>query len=231
MKTALALRHIHFEDLGTLEPLLRERGYAVQYLDPSCEALAERDAVAPDLVIALGGPLGAHDEAVYPFLHGELAFISRRLASGRPLLGICLGAQLMARALGAAVKPMGHKEIGFGALTLTPAGQASVLAPLVGVPVLHWHGDHFGIPAGASLLASTSRCTEQAYALGPNVLGLQFHLEADARQMERWLVGHCNELGQAGLDPRLLRAAAAKHGQTLASAAQQVIGNWLDAQH
>lgn len=131
MKTALALRHIHFEDLGTLEPLLRERGFDVRYLDPAADDLAREEAAASDLLIALGGPIGAFDERAYPFLADELRLLERRLASGRPLLGICLGAQLIARLLGAAVTPMGFKEIGFGALTLTDAGRRSVLAPLL----------------------------------------------------------------------------------------------------
>lgn len=230
MKTALALRHVHFEDLGTLEPLLSERGYEVRYLDPSVDDLRDLDAAAIDLVVALGGPLGAYDEDVYPFLVEELRFVERRLSSGRPVLGICLGAQIIARLSGGAVAPMGHKEIGFGALTLTEAGRSSVLSPLEHVPVLHWHGDRFEVPPGATLLASSERCTEQAFALGEAVLGLQFHLEADARRIERWLVGHCCELGHAGIDPRTIRADAARYGAALEAAARDVIGAWLDAQ-
>lgn len=228
MKTALALRHIHFEDLGTLEPLLRERGFAIRYLDPAVDDLASVDAASADLVVALGGPIGAFDEAAYPFLTAELAWLERRLASGRPLLGICLGAQLIARLLGAGVAPMGYKEIGFAPLNLTDTGRDSVLAPLAGVSVLHWHGDRFELPPGASLLASTPLCAQQAYALGDAVLGLQFHLEADARHIERWLVGHTCELAHAGVDPRSVRADAVHHGAALAQAAQQVMDRWLD---
>lgn len=228
MKTALALRHIHFEDLGTLEPLLRERGFDVRYLDPTVDDLSVVDPASADLLVALGGPIGAFDEAIHPFLAAELRLIEQRLASGRPLLGICLGAQLIARLSGAKVAPMGYKEIGFSELMVTEDGQDSVLAPLAGVPVLHWHGDRFDLPDGGRLLASTARCAQQAFALGDTVLGMQFHLEADAGRIERWLVCHCCELAQAGIDPREVREDARRHGAVLAEAARRAISGWLD---
>lgn len=228
MKTVVALRHVHFEDLGTLEALLHERGFHLHYLDPAVDDLSQVPADACDLVVVLGGPLGAFDEERYPFLVDELYWLAQRIRSGRPVLGICLGAQLIARLLGAAVAPMESKEIGFGPLTLTAAGQGSVLAPLQGVPVLHWHGDRFDVPPGAILLAGTALCAHQAYTVGDAVLGLQFHLDADASQIERWLVGHCSELVQAGVDPCVLRAEAQRYGADLKEAARRVIGMWLD---
>jgi GMP synthase (glutamine-hydrolysing) len=227
-RSAVAIRHLHFEDLGTLEPLLRERGYAVRYVEATTQELRALDALAPDLLIVLGGPIGAFDDATYPFVKDELALVQRRLAAGAPILGICLGAQLMARALGARVYPLGVKEIGFGPLQLSDEGRQSPLALLGGTPVLHWHGDQFDIPAGASRLAGTSIGQNQAFSLGDAVLGLQFHLEADTRSMERWLVGHACELGQAGIDPRTLRAQAEEVQARVAGASRAVFQAWLD---
>lgn len=227
-RTVLALRHVHFEDLGTLEPVLRERGYAVRYVDPAVEDLSAVDVLEPDLLVVLGGPIGAFDDDLHPFIAAEAALVQQRIASGRPILGICLGAQLMARALGARVASMGVKEIDFNPLKLTPEGRASPLSALDGVPVLHWHGDQFDIPPGAAHLAGTGVCAHQAFSVGNAVLGLQFHLEADPATLERWLVGHACELGQAQVDPHLLRAQAREHGDRLREAARGVMSRWLD---
>ncbi|MDO5290961.1 MAG: glutamine amidotransferase [Pseudomonadota bacterium] len=229
MKTALAIRHLAFEDLGTLAPLLAARGYTLRYLDAASGALstAQTAVQAADLLVVLGGPVGAFDEALYPFLRDELALIEQRLRQRRPLLGICLGAQLMARALGASVAPMERKEIGFAPLALSAAGAASPLAALGDVPVLHWHGDQFALPPGAALLASTPACPHQAFSLGPQVLALQCHLEADPARIEHWLLGHACELAQAGLDPRVLRQQAQAVQARLPQAAQAVFGAWL----
>ncbi|MET7993851.1 glutamine amidotransferase [Amycolatopsis sp. NPDC005232] len=227
-KRALAVRHVAFEDLGLLSPLLLARGYTVDYLEAGVDPITPELLSAPDVVVVLGGPIGVGDTALYPFLPDELTSIATRLSTGRPTLGICLGAQLIAAALGSDVTPTGKKEIGYSPLGLTPAGRDSVLSPLDGVPVLHWHGDQFAIPAGSTTLAETPGFPRQAFSPAPGTLALQFHLEADHTRLEPWLIGHTFELATAGVDPRTLRADAATHGPTLARAAQTVFTTWLD---
>src|SRR5208282_5353507 len=138
IKKCLAVRHVAFEDLGLLGPLLAARGYDVQYLDAGIEPFDTETLTAPDLIIVLGGPIGVYERDAYPFIGEEIAAVAARLESNKPILGICLGAQLMAAALGARVAPGPVKEIGWAPLTLTAEGQKSVLAPLAATPVLHW---------------------------------------------------------------------------------------------
>ena len=225
MKTAIAIRHVHFEDLGLIQPVLQRHGYDVQTLDAGISALDSAQIVNADLLIVLGAPIGAHDEHIYPFLEHTLNALQHRLGARRPTLGICLGAQLMARTLGANVKPMGHKEIGYAPLSHIEPD--CVLTPLTDIPVLHWHGDQFDIPPQSQRLAASTHCPNQAFALEHHALGLQFHLEADATQIERWLIGHAAELHHAGIDPCQIRLDAQTHGDVLRKAAERVIENWL----
>ena len=229
MKNALALRHVAFEDLGAFAPALANAGFAVRYVDVGRGDLATVDANEPDLMIVLGGPIGAYDDGIYPFLMQELNAIEQRLAAGHATMGICLGAQLIARAAGARVYPSGRKEIGFGPIALTAAGEASCLAPFAEDPVtLHWHGDTFDLPAGSVHLAATDLCRNQAFAIGSNIIGFQFHPEVDPRGIESWLIGHAFELAASGIDLPNLRTAARVHAQEVERKAQAVISRWLD---
>jgi len=225
-RTAVAIRHVDFEDLGLLSPLLTAHGFATSYLD-AATASDWSSARHADLLIVLGGPIGVADTDAYPFLRIELEILGERLAADRPTLGICLGAQLMAVACGGAVGPGSAAEIGYAPVTLTDAAHGSVLQALEEVPVLHWHGDVISTPPALPPLAFTPVCENQAFARGANVLALQFHLEADRASLERWLVGHAYELGTRGISIRELREDAAAYGATLASHAEQVFGAWL----
>ncbi len=226
--TALAIRHVPFEDLGLLGPLLEGRGYRCSYLDAGVDPLTPDAVLEPDVLVVLGGAVGVYDTGTYPFLDAERNAIAARLRAGLPVLGVCLGAQLIADALGAEVRSTGRKEIGYAPVSLTAEGRSSVLAPLESVPVLHWHGDEFAIPAGAARLAETPGFPNQAFSLGSQVLGLQFHLEADHTRIEQWLVGHAHELATAGVDPNRIRRDAATFGPALAEAGRAVFFAWLD---
>lgn len=227
--STLAVRHVPFEDLGILAPLLASRGHRVDYLDAGIDPIDAQRFLAPDLLVVLGGPIGVGDAADYPFLADEIDALTCRLERRLPTLGICLGAQLMAAALGAEVAPTGRVEIGYAPITLTEAGAARPLAGIGDTPVLHWHGDAFRIPEGAERLAETPGFPNQAFSLGPQILGLQFHLEADHTALERWLIGHSHELSAHGVAPASLRTDAAQWGSDLAVRARQVFGAWLDA--
>ncbi len=217
--------HVAFEDLGVFGPVLEQAGHGLETLQAGVDDLG--DPLAPDLLVVLGGPIGVYEQDRYPFLREEIGLIRQRLAARKPTLGVCLGAQLMAAALGARVYPGPAKEIGWKKLRLTDAGRASCLAPLADVAVLHWHGDTFDLPEAAQLLASTDICTHQAFSLGNFGLALQFHPEVQARGLERWLIGHTCELGGAHIDIPALRADCAAKAPLLEQAGAEMLRGWL----
>jgi GMP synthase (glutamine-hydrolysing) len=230
MKTAIAIRHVYFEDLGLLRDVLTESGYQVDYRDAGVDGLDDAALTAADLLVVLGGPISVYDDATYPFLEDEVAAVRSRLAERRPTLGICLGAQIMASALGRGVYRSGVKELGWAPVILTEDGRPSPLAPLAGLAVLHWHGDTFALPNGARHLARTEQVANQAFAVGDFALALQFHLEVEQTSLERWYIGHACEIGSVpGIDVAVLRRQASQHAPALAPAARQIFADWLSA--
>ncbi len=158
-----------------------------------------------------------------------MRLLARHLQAGRPILAICLGAQILAQALGARVY-RGPAEIGWAPITLTDAGRRSVLrqAGEQRVPVLHWHGDTFDLPAGAERLASTGKCETQAFSIG-SALAVQFHPEVGARDFERWLI--CNAAQIAAMPDHSvasLREQARQHADAAAAVGQAWFAEWLD---
>jgi GMP synthase (glutamine-hydrolysing) len=228
VKTAAAIRHVHFEDLGAFESVLAASGYQLQYCDVGITDLHQSEMADCDLLVVLGGPMGVYEIDQYPFLADEIALIEKRLNFGRPSLGICLGAQLFACALGARVYAGLAKEIGWAPVSLTEAGKHSPLKSLEAVPVLHWHGDTFDLPEGAQLLASTSICQNQAFSYGKSALAFQFHPEASAKNFERWLIGHAVEISHThGVSVTQLRSDTARFAPESAPLGQQCLREWL----
>jgi GMP synthase (glutamine-hydrolysing) len=225
----LAIRHVPFEDLGLLGPLLAERKHTIRYVEAPTEDVGKLDPLAPDLLVVLGGPIGVYENDRYPFIDAEAALLARRLAAGKATLGICLGSQLIAKALGARVYPSGVKEIGWAPLELTAEGAASCLRYLA-TPVLHWHGDTFDLPDGAVRLASTPVCRNQAFRAGRHALGLQFHAEACGHPLEAWFVGHaCEIAGTPGISVPQLRADTRRFSPALEQSGRACFGDWLSS--
>jgi GMP synthase-like glutamine amidotransferase len=219
---ALAFRHVPFEGLGLIEPALRSRDIEVEYADLYRPGAAAPDIERYDGLIFMGGPMSANDNL--PYLRHEMQCIEQALARRQPTLGICLGSQLIARAMGAAVRRNSVKEIGWYPLQFTPAaGRDSLFGGLSQEVVFHWHGETFDLPPGAELLASSERCRHQAFRVGEHVYGLQFHLEVTPEMIADWCIqdencGDVRELKTA-IDPSF-------NALRMAALSAQVFGNW-----
>ncbi|HKP97542.1 MAG TPA: type 1 glutamine amidotransferase [Fibrobacteria bacterium] len=198
-------QHVPFEGLGSMEAWFRSRGHTLRYTrlyagESPGQASPAANGPAADWLIVMGGPMGVHDEAEFPWLNAEKRAIEAALARGAAVLGVCLGAQLLAHVLGAEVAPNAHKEIGWFPVELDAEASRTWLGrvfPPRFTP-FHWHGDTFGIPSGAARLGSSQACRNQGFLYRDNALGLQFHPEMTAEALSG-LVKHCGgELTLAG---------------------------------
>ncbi|HEY3859696.1 MAG TPA: glutamine amidotransferase [Gammaproteobacteria bacterium] len=226
MKNLLAIRHVPFEDLGSLAQPLAEAGYSIRYVDAPT---ADFDALAKkewDLLVVLGGPIGVNDGADYPFIAPELKFVEARLKAAAPILGICLGSQFIAKALGADVRRNTKVELGWKALNLTEAGKRSPVRHLTG-PVLHWHGEIFDLPSGALSLCNTDLTPHQSFIWG-RALAMQFHPEVTARGLEQWYVGNVGDIREVGLEVAELRRSAQAHAAALEAQGKAMLTDWLE---
>lgn len=185
------LQHVPFEGLGSIEHWLHSKGYAIS----STELFHSQPLPAPedvDLLVVMGGPMSVNDETDHPWLAKEKEFIRRAVEAGKPVLGICLGAQLIADAMGANVFPNSTKEIGWFPVEAVASDHASVFRFPDVTEVFHWHGETFNLPEGAVQLARSKACENQAFQLGNHVIGLQFHLETTPESAKA-IVEHCRE--------------------------------------
>ena len=188
MRKLLVFQHSAREPLGVFDPMLRRAGFRIRYVNFSRQPDQRPDVSRYNGLVVLGGPMNVDEIDRYPHLSTEIEAIRVALARGIPILGICLGAQLLAAALGANVRPNSVREIGWYRLHPTAAAQGDALCRhLDGSAVFQWHAYTFDLPPGAVHLASTPTCPNQAFRFGDRAYGLQFHLEADAHLIQRWL--------------------------------------------
>lgn len=186
-----SLQHVPFEDIGSMASDFRTRGYSLSSTH-WYRGDAAPDVGSFDALIVMGGPMGIYDEAIYPWLADEKILIKETIAAGKTVLGICLGAQLIADVLGGKVTRNPHKEIGWLPININPAAAAHPIAQIFAryPEVFHWHGDTFALPPGAVHLASSEGCANQAYVVQDQIYGFQFHLET-TRASAQALIEHC----------------------------------------
>lgn len=184
-------QHVPFEGLGSIEPWLRDNGHDItstRFFEswelPSIDEI--------DLLVVMGGPMSVNDEGTHPWLEDEKAFIRSAIAAKVPILGICLGAQLIASALGASVSANPDKEIGWFPLRSVAPDNDTVFQFPDGIEVFHWHGETFELPNDATRLVRSECCKNQAFQVGSNTLGLQFHLEMTPASAKA-VVDNCRE--------------------------------------
>jgi len=183
------LQHVPFEGIGSMEPWLLARG---AQLSRTCFFEPDHNLPAPagwDLIIVMGGPMSVNDEDVLPWLAEEKAFLRQAIAADVPVLGVCLGAQLIASALGASVHAAPQREIGWFEIEGLPVPEGAFAFPQR-LNVFHWHGETFDLPTGATHLARSAACENQAFQVGDRVIGLQFHLEITPAAAAA-MVSHC----------------------------------------
>jgi GMP synthase (glutamine-hydrolysing) len=221
----LAFRHVEFESLGWIALALEDRGIAIDYADlyrpgapfPAVEGYAG--------MIFMGGPMSVNDPLDY--LAWESQAIAQAMARNRAILGVCLGAQLIAKALGARVCPNGQKEIGWFDIHFTEAAARDPLFHGLRGPetVFHWHGETFDLPVGAVRLAWSEASRQQAFRYGDRVWGLQFHLEVTPAMVADWCRqdANCGDIGELDLLPD-----PAAHADRLKTLSNQVFGRWCE---
>lgn len=223
----VVLEHVAWEHLDQWGPTLESAGMrgACLYAGDKLPALEDVQGV-----VVMGGSMNVYEEEAYPFLAPENAFIREALRLGIPYLGVCLGAQLLAKALGARVYANPVREIGYYRIECTEKPLGDPL--LAGLPkhftALQWHGDTFDLPPGARLLATSPTCRNQAFRYGRNAYGLQFHLEVGPEMVADWCARYPEELEPFSLSPATLVAAAQQQEAALGPLRQQIMKNFLD---
>lgn len=226
-RSALVIQHDPTIHLGNLEPVLRARGYDIHVVDSRATDVSTLTATEPDVLIVLGGHEAAYELEKFPYLKNELRLIRARIDAQRPILGICLGAQLMAGSLGARNYRGESPDYGYRVLTLTEAGISSPLRHALGVPMLEWHGDHFELPGEATLLASSEAYPNEAFALGDFGLAVQFHPEVTDEMHDAWTAHTQSALASEGITVEQWRALRDEHNAAMQVVSIAMFTQWL----
>jgi GMP synthase (glutamine-hydrolysing) len=225
---ALVLRHDSAIGLGNLGPVLEEHGYEVVTVDAPHEDVTAIDAIAPDLLVVLGGDEAAYETDRYPYLGHEIELLRQRVAAERPVFGVCLGAQMLAEAMGARAYRGPRKEVGWLGVDLTDAGADSPVRHARGIRFVQWHGDTFDLPAGVDRLASSPQYANQAFRRGDWLLAVQFHPEVTPQIHEDWLAAWGDELPEYDLTVERMRELQAECGPVAEAASRAILGEFLD---
>jgi GMP synthase (glutamine-hydrolysing) len=225
---ALVLRHDSAIGLGNLGPVLEAHGYEVVTVDAPHEDVTAIDALAPDVLVVLGGDEAAYETDRYPYVGHEIELLRQRIAAKAPIFGVCLGAQMLAAALGGRAYRGPRKEVGWLGVDVTDAGEASPVRHARGIRFVQWHGDTFDLPEGVELLASSPQYENQAFARGDWLLAVQFHPEVTDAIHEDWLREWGDELPEYGLSREALRAERASCGAPAEAASRAILGEYLE---
>ncbi|MBM4259828.1 MAG: amidotransferase [Deltaproteobacteria bacterium] len=234
MKKLLVCQHVPHEILGTLNPLLKQAGFRIRYVNFGRHPDAQPTLDGYDGLVVLGGPMSAYDDERLPHLKIEMKLIEAALQRNLPILGICLGAQLIARTLGARVFANHTKEIGWYNVHPTAhAGEDPLIGEFEAVEkIFQWHGDTFEIPAGSVHLASSMACANQAFRYAEKVYAFQFHLEVDEPMILRWLKVPENRREiqslHGDIDPDQIHRETAHYIERLHELSEHVFGEFIN---
>jgi GMP synthase (glutamine-hydrolysing) len=233
VKKVLVCQHVAYEILGTLNPLLRTAGLRNRYVNFGRDPHAKPALDGYHALVVLGGPMNVDQADQFAHLDTEVELVREAVEREIPVLGICLGAQIIAKALGAEVRKNAEKEIGWYPVSPTPEGREDPLVSHFDASeqIFQWHGDTFDIPPGAVHLATSPSCENQAFRYRDNVYGLQFHLEVDEPMILRWLEvpGHVREIESLDgrIDPHTIRRDTPDRIERLMTLSERCFGEFV----